>query len=1649
MHIRKPLSFGTVLHGNNREYHIVRVVAEGGTSLVYDAYIENLDAQGNVSTKDAVLVKECYPLKVYCIDRDDDGRTLFIPERASEQNQRFDMYKRRFRSEVDVYNALTVSEQDGIRREKAALFQIPETFNENGTVYTAIRTEDNCRLFCNLSDLAPYELCICVRDLLRALGEIHKANYLHLDLCPRNIVRLSNGSVKIIDLNSALHMEKIGEATRFSSSPGFSAPSTERSHERVSVQTDLYSVGAILFYFLNDFIPISDQQAQHPESLRRYALPRAKEFGRHAQSLLQDILRQSIVWNSDKRFKSAEAFEKAMGELCHAIRPSKPHLQSVIDTPKNTYRERRADEEHIHDLFFQKGKRAVFLHGIGGIGKSQLARGYAARYDATDPLKTEQSGYRTIVVADYRKSGSFEALLNDLPVHTGGGDDPPQQRRQKRLDCLKDLTDATLIVVDQYDVEDTTGGGIDAFLRSLGSAHVLFTTQLKAPYAKCDGETWKIPALEREPLLAIAISGYTDDTRSCSQQEIEGFERLIEYSGAHTMFIELAGRHCRHKQCTPLQLHEKLLKDGLKLSTTDGRIRYSQDGTPTKNDWGTPYDFLIGSMFRMSKHAESEYSHLDVAILQSLALSPGFAFRIDLFCALLGKGEPLAMERIEELQQLSLISTDGQGKITLHPLIQKAVREEYPKLTKLCRQYVQNSYRFIDARLSPEGITFGCNEQERENFRRFSDGIAQNECVPLAFSIIRNCDWLSARAATFSISAFTHHLRHKHDGNELIDAKTFLLCCRCILDYFREAYERDRNYITKTIYRATRENVFAALTGSTFWEMSAARNDGFEEEWLAYERAAKRESFSEFIRSDSVDDIIIWLFTSAKVEENTVDGKVITDHSADIYFDILSIFETESFLSVYKSKFFSMVENAKKEEAEADAISKKREKSLSLRWALVSFDQIAVIFAGRRELLKKEFDENQLYVMDELSKSNLDKHMIAQQLRWRKFLIHVCAGVGQNWSTAGTRYVDAVDAAQWDETIRHLQNAFDIFEPDCLNSKAAFPELQEAQNFQMWATLELALKTYIDIMYAKGFFCESMLFMLLYERFAHKKVAYWAFLTVDCIDSMVTKELVDVFWSKEPECYLIRQATDAMKSTFRNAHTDAYRQVDAMWQQNRCAEALRRFVDLLIEGGRIQPACETLTYSVDCIIATVLEFLIENAEWRTASDFVQKLTSDTVQNVNVRFGVVFGIMTAGEDRLLHDLFSKMPAARCVWVYDQDLELLFCALDRVGIRYDSAVFQVISAHGLLWALDMDDERIDRGDYLASAIRIGPPDRAWALIQHGFAMWPEYQVRKPFWEKEQRSLSTQRAMQAFFCCIDTVRDQRSAACPVCGATVVVDRRLPVGARGVCDLDLRPAQPAFRALHLDLMECPACGYIAESFPDQTCVDRAFLMSEHYWMPDLPQCPPQAGYFLRAARIAEVEKDSWRAAQFYLAGAWTCDDVENDEGAVMCRRRALQALESVRPIDPFMQNTVCVLKTDLLRRTGVFEQAIASASADMPHCDDVAKKVLCYERKLSERKDMAVHRITEVLPNGADYQPNSSEAHPKGSIENALQLCSFQREDVLRQQASDELFCAMRSAMKQYVAGGVFPSDEFEAACMQYSERTAVDSTEKLEQQ
>lgn len=259
------LELGIMLHGR---YTLKEYLSIGQTSLLYLAYDEQ--------EKRKVAVKEFCP---YAYANRDLNRKSVVCKSEKYHTQFLKMLQA-FERECEILKSLT----NQLLGKQASVVAWKDSFAANETRYLVMEYIEGIDLNQALEVGAIKNYKATIRQIIRMVQTVHKAGILHLDLKPSNIYMDKKGGLKLIDFGSARYLSDAEQEFSFATM-GYSAPELF-SGEKVSRASDIYSLGAIIYYFTTGHIPDNSK-----ERLVEDRLPSISEYVTVPAILEQNIMK--------------------------------------------------------------------------------------------------------------------------------------------------------------------------------------------------------------------------------------------------------------------------------------------------------------------------------------------------------------------------------------------------------------------------------------------------------------------------------------------------------------------------------------------------------------------------------------------------------------------------------------------------------------------------------------------------------------------------------------------------------------------------------------------------------------------------------------------------------------------------------------------------------------------------------------------------------------------------------------------------------------------------------------------------------------------------------------------------------------------------------------------------------------------------------------------------------------------------------------------------------------------------------------------------------------------------------------------------------------------------------------------------------------
>lgn len=556
--LRYPLKQGDTIELNNKHITVDSVLGDGATCIVYSAYYKD-----NMGISHRVNIKECYPFHA---DITRNGQTL-VWSSENEKSIALKSFRKAYQKLMAWQNSFV-----------AHAFDIYEA---NETLYILMDKNEGITFDKDKSDSLT-DILKTVRLLAYAVGNYHKNGYLHLDIKPSNFLVYPRPSEHIIlfDLDTVTSIDDIksGNVKCIPYSDGWAAPEQKQGKiTKLCPATDIYAIGAVLFEKImgrrhESFDSGTFTDWDFDGVLFENINPKIKR-------LLREIFHKSVAANRKRRYQNIDELIKAL-DIAIKISEEKQYLISDFPYPNKNFLGREKELSEIRKAF--DNNHVVFLHGFGGIGKSESAKQYAAIHE---------SEYDAILFLRYENS--LSKLIENIEIQNC---DLEAEQKNKILRKMFN-SQKVLLIVDNFDVDIDGDEYLERFL-SL-RADIIFTTRTDFSVLSEEGISQiEIGTLSENSLTVLfeKESGIHFE----SEEDRRIVKELLREINYYTLLVPILARQLTASGFTLKELYTKL-KNGLNSFANTEKIAIDKDNKILKL---TALD-MMRVTFRISQLPES------------------------------------------------------------------------------------------------------------------------------------------------------------------------------------------------------------------------------------------------------------------------------------------------------------------------------------------------------------------------------------------------------------------------------------------------------------------------------------------------------------------------------------------------------------------------------------------------------------------------------------------------------------------------------------------------------------------------------------------------------------------------------------------------------------------------------------------------------------------------------------------------------------------------------------------------------------------------------------------------------------------------------------------------------------------------------------
>lgn len=398
--------------------------------------------------------------------------------------------------------------------------------------------------------------------------------------------------IQLFDFDSLLSIQEVGKTSklscgdvRLSYSKGFAPIELQTSKiKRLGAHTDVYSVGALLFYLLFGYTPTSpdcETDAVFDFTKIQYDYRKCDDrlFGS-----LSDFFHNALAVYYADRYQNMQEVSEQLQEIEKYADPMLPRIFSTsqIAKPKIFYGREREFEE-LDRLLANPDYNCLFVTGMGGIGKSAFIREYLTR---------RRGKFNTVLYVHYE--GNIEATISNdsnIEINTLRQDEEIQNGKRyfdKKLDKIRGLVRGTSSVL----VIDNFTNGFDDDLEAL------LNTELKVILLRREEPSYR--NCQKMKLLAVSdlneLRRIFEDNlgRSIEDGEQDGFEQILERVEGHTLALELIAKQIANSHITISSAASLTGEYGFSAIASE-KVDYEKDSKQTSDTIENIIDALFGA----------------------------------------------------------------------------------------------------------------------------------------------------------------------------------------------------------------------------------------------------------------------------------------------------------------------------------------------------------------------------------------------------------------------------------------------------------------------------------------------------------------------------------------------------------------------------------------------------------------------------------------------------------------------------------------------------------------------------------------------------------------------------------------------------------------------------------------------------------------------------------------------------------------------------------------------------------------------------------------------------------------------------------------------------------------------------------------------
>lgn len=645
------------------EYEIEKEVGRGASCIVYEGKFK--DALNNLHH---IRIKELYPYDLG-IERNLDN-TILVPK------NNYIVFQNACKKFLDAYSRnVELHNTFGIVNSTMA----PQEQFQFGCTWYIISTCTEGQDYASVQDSDVRSVFRRIKTISTVIQKYHNKGYLYLDLKPENIFIIPETDEHIIlfDFDSIIKKEELNKDSRkrISFSSGYAAPELIRSNRRkICEATDIYAIGAIVFQKLFGRVPNSMDCSVSSKFAFETMTVDVTPYPSVLFKYLTDFFHKTLSASVGYRYKTIEEMFSSIEKIIKYSDRDAQYLLENFSYSSVNFTGREKELAQIDESLNEAD--IVFLSGIGGIGKTELAKKYANTY---------KKNYSKVVFLTFQDSIKNTVCSDDLTFQnmSRDGDSVDDYFNRKIFALKQEIEDSDdkrpiLLILDNFDVDGDDD--LDKFLDC--GCKIIITS--RTDFSDYDYPQIDISRMNSHEDLIALFESY--NTVSYSDKETGVLYELFDLVDGHTMTVVLIAKYLRESMESPFELKDRFIAVG-GLNNTEETLLVKHRKDKKHRNKNVMNHLRI--LFDVSRISEVEKE-----IMRSFSLLGYVRIKREVFLEILnGLGDE---QKLDTLIRHGWVEYDtNSGKISLHQVILDLMYDQLSPTSENCPNFMDGFYNYL------------------------------------------------------------------------------------------------------------------------------------------------------------------------------------------------------------------------------------------------------------------------------------------------------------------------------------------------------------------------------------------------------------------------------------------------------------------------------------------------------------------------------------------------------------------------------------------------------------------------------------------------------------------------------------------------------------------------------------------------------------------------------------------------------------------------------------------------------------------------------------------------------------------------------------------------------------------------------------------